>query len=205
MDEPNTGFGELSNTELVAKAQLVASSLSRSPGLEYFPAPIPTIVELLAAAKELGDLLGQENSTVVTALRAKARKDLVALLKKLAVHVALVADGDVTKLAATGFDLRRKATRSNTPLPAPMDFEVKHTGISTEAKGRCKPVANASSYETEYALSPDGPWIRGGVFTNSRKLMFTGLTRGKDYYFRVRAIGAAGPGAWSDISSIMII
>lgn len=205
MDEPNSGFSALTNTELVAKATLIAYSLSRNPGLEYFPNPEPAVVEVEAATKSLSDAIGSENSAAITALRAKYRDELIVVLKKLAVYVALKADGDVVMLAASGFDLRKKASRTGELPGMPVDFMVKHTGISGEVRGRCKPVPNASSYEVESSLSPDGPWTRGGIFTSSQKLMFTGLTRGKDYFFRVRAITAPGSGAWSDIASIMVI
>jgi hypothetical protein len=205
MDELNTGFGKLTHSQLVLKAQLIASSLSQGLGLRYFPAPVPTVADLESAIDAFTQALGMENSSAVTALRAKCRQDLIDVLKKLAANLSLTADGDLTKLAATGFDVRKRPTRSY-ELPAkPVDFEVRHTGISGEARGTCKPVSNAVSYEVEFALSPDGPWIRGGVFTSSQKLMFSGLERGRDYFFRVRVIGATGPGPWSDISSIMVI
>lgn len=205
MDELNTGFGKLTHSQLVLKARLIAHSLSQGQGLRYFPTPVPSVAELESAIEAFSESLGMENSSAVTALRAKCRQDLIVVLKKLAANLSLTADGDLTKLAATGFDIRKRPSRTS-ELPAkPLDFEVKHTGISGEARGTCKPVYNAMSYEVEFALSPDGPWIRGGVFTNSQKLMFTGLERGRDYFFRVRVISAVGPGPWSDISSIMVI
>src|SRR6218665_3446862 len=135
MDEPNTGFSTLTNTELVAKATLIAYVLSRNPGLEYFPNPVPAVVVLEAATKSLSDAIGSENSAAMTALRAKYREELIDVLKKLAVHIALKADGDGVMLAASGFDIRKKASRTGEPPAMPADFEVKHTGISGEVRG----------------------------------------------------------------------
>ena len=36
------------------------------------------------------------------------------------------------------------------------------------------------------------------------KIGISGLTRGKDYWARVRAIGTNGPGPWSDPATILV-
>jgi len=67
-------------------------------------------------------------------------------------------------------------------------------------------VALASGYEAHYTLDPtSGPWTSINSVTDSQKILFTGLQRGKDYYFRVRALGAKGPGGWSDVATMMVV
>jgi hypothetical protein len=57
-----------------------------------------------------------------------------------------------------------------------------------------------SIYEVQQAVSTDGPWTN--VLTDTPSVArITGLTSGNLYYFRVRAKGAAGYGAWSDLCS----
>ena len=45
---------------------------------------------------------------------------------------------------------------------------------------------------------------RSETFPNSRAFKFSGLTRGKDVWVRVRARNAVGAGAWSDPATIMV-
>ena len=53
------------------------------------------------------------------------------------------------------------------------------------------------TYIAERATSPDGPWTQCHIGKAS-SCTATALISGTQYWFRVRAIGAAGPSAWSD-------
>jgi hypothetical protein len=54
-------------------------------------------------------------------------------------------------------------------------------------------------------LDPNtGPWVDGGTFASTRGVGLTGLTRGKDYWARVRAVGTSGPGPWSDPATTLV-
>lgn len=61
-----------------------------------------------------------------------------------------------------------------------------------------KSVKNVASYnEQQINGSPTAVWEVVGTPTRS-KFTVTDLTVGAQYTFRVRALGAAGPSAWSD-------
>jgi hypothetical protein len=49
-----------------------------------------------------------------------------------------------------------------------------------------------------------GQATNGGAFASTRGIGMTGLTRGKDYWARIRAIGTTGPGDWSDPATILV-
>jgi hypothetical protein len=82
---------------------------------------------------------------------------------------------------------------------------LKGTGKMGSAQLLCDAVKRAKTYQVQYALDPNsGPWIDAGVFGSTRRIILSGLTRGKDYWFRVRAIGPRGPGGWSDRATTMV-
>jgi len=63
---------------------------------------------------------------------------------------------------------------------------------------RCKAVKGAGSYEWECKLHTDaGVWEQVKISLGA-SIRVTSLTSLTLYAFRVRAIGSAGPGAWSD-------
>lgn len=49
------------------------------------------------------------------------------------------------------------------------------------------------------AAEPTGPWVPRNSVTRAEADVL-GLPTGSRCYFRVRAVGAAGPGPWSDIA-----
>ena len=52
----------------------------------------------------------------------------------------------------------------------------------------------------------NGPWLNGGSYNSTRGIKLTGLTRGKDYYVRVRAVASGqNRGPWSDLATAMVI
>ena len=206
MNELNVGFSEYSGAALKQKAQLVITTLSSAPGDGYFPSPVPTLAALQTAVDALDAALGTESTQANRALRESARETVINLLQQLAPNLETTANGDMAKLAATGFDLRKKPVRSTGPTPVPQNVRVRTTGTSGEAFVKCSAVALADAYELEHTLDPvDGPWVDGATFTSSQDMLLAGLTRGKDYYFRVRAIGSNGPSGWSDVATMMVV
>jgi hypothetical protein len=60
-------------------------------------------------------------------------------------------------------------------------------------------LAKLFTYTEKCAESAVGPWTE--VYKGKAgRTSCTGLTSGAEYFFRVRAWNAAGPGMWSDIT-----
>lgn len=206
MNELSVGFSQDSDASLSAEATLVHTSLTTPPGLTYFPTTTPTTAALKTALEAYQGAIGTENTAANVALRKAKRDALILVLQKLAANLELTADGDMVKLAATGFDFKGKPVRSTGPLPAPQNLRVKTTGTSGEALAKVAAVALASGYEAQFTLDPlAGSWTSIDSVTDSQNIMFTGLSRGKDYFFRVRALGANGPSGWSDVATMMVV
>lgn len=61
------------------------------------------------------------------------------------------------------------------------------------------------TYDVEWALEPNtGTWSDAGSFPSMRGILLSGLTRGKDIWVHVRALGTAGNGLWSDPATLTV-
>jgi hypothetical protein len=101
--------------------------------------------------------------------------------------------------------MRRIPSLSGEPVAAPANVRLKQTGVSGVLQVMCDAVPRAQASELRYTLDPNGgPWTDGGTFASTRGVGITGLTRGKDYWARIRAVGPNGPGAWSDPATILV-
>jgi hypothetical protein len=108
---------------------------------------------------------------------------------------------DPAALLSGGFDLQAERTPVG---PMPKVEEVKATGgdLDGSADLQWKPVKRGlQTYLARYGASSNGPWTQFYAGTKSRTTA-TGLTSGNEYFFEVCAVGAAGPGPWSDVARI---
>jgi hypothetical protein len=108
-----------------------------------------------------------------------------------------VTPNDLAALQSTGFPLRSSGAPIGA-LPAPGDLRATATANEGVIELRCKTVSGASSYEWQCRLHEGSPPWEAVKTSTSTKILATGLTPGVVYAFRVRAIGAAGPGTWAD-------
>jgi hypothetical protein len=73
---------------------------------------------------------------------------------------------------------------------------------------KASPVSKAGAYEVQTTTADptiESNWTAAGSFMNCGHIELDGLTVGKVYSVRLRAIGSAGPGAWTPASSLMVI
>ena len=108
-----------------------------------------------------------------------------------------VTPTDLAALQSTGFPLRSASTPVG-ELPAPGDLRATARKEEGQIDLRCDTVAGANSYEWQFRPHADNGAGQAIKASTTRKIVATNLTPGQLYAFRVRAIGAAGPGTWSD-------
>ena len=107
--------------------------------------------------------------------------------------------GDEAKILSTGFAVRAAGSPVGA-LPAPIDFLATFGDNPGEVDVTWSAVKGAKSYIVEVRENVAGTaWGGARVVTKSRATI-DGLTTGKTYAFRVRAVGTAGEGPWSDES-----
>jgi len=110
----------------------------------------------------------------------------------------MTAVGDALKIQSAGFSVKSTAAPVG-ELPAPQNLSATGGDLEGECDLHWNPVNGRTNYVGEHRTTPSGPWIQFYAGKKSSATA-TGLVAGTQYDFRVRAVGAAGPGAWSDIA-----
>ena len=205
----NSGFTRLNTVELANKANHIVTTLTTEPGPTYFPepfpAPVPSLINITVATGALANANALEDSVTATQTRKALRIPLQEMLRELAQHLEMVADGDLAKLAATGYELAKDPVHTHQPPGAPQNVSARATGVNGGIEVRCAPDTLAEFYELEVSTaSAAGPWTAAGAFTSTRSLHAEGFAHGQDVYVHVRAVGVAGEGPWSDPAVVLV-
>lgn len=206
MHELSTAFARLSHIDLFARAHSVLAALGSDPAAGYFPDPQPPLAVLAAAADALGEAISMADCSAATALRHARREPVITSLTHLARNLETTARGDIPKLSASGYGLCKTPVRSTAPPAPPTRLRLKPGPIPGSVIASCQRSTRKSALALELSPNADeGPWTSGGVFTNSRHMLATGLPPVSRVYARVRAIGSMGPGGWSGIASTVVL
>lgn len=202
MNKPKLGFKTLTNEEKLRLTRLVADRMGENATL--FPSPNPPLVTLInqveAIEARIAARASLEQQAQALSIEIRGLFDgLENLMGREVDYVHLIANGDANKVAASGFPL------AGTPgLPVEMPKVEGLQASYGDADGtidlQWDPVpCKARLYSVEVSEAADGQsgWSLLLQQSSSRATV-SGLISGKRYWFRVRAIGSAGPGAPSD-------
>ncbi len=130
-----------------------------------------------------------------------ARAALEGVTTQRGGYVEITAVNEAGVISA-GFDPRAAAAPIGALL-APQNVVATMGDLEGEVDVAWNRVRGAGSYVVECKLYNDpGAWQQAKISQRSR-VTVTGLQSGKKYSFRVRAVGAAGEGPWSDDAVMM--
>lgn len=195
------GLNGRSVPDVIVRTETVLKSMEMNPA---FPSPIPdlqtyrtAVANLKNAQLQVTQVGGKNNTT----LRNAALKVVKELSGQLVAYVNLTAAGDEAKLVSSGFPLRK--------LPSPVgkqpalanckattqNLNVGEVKFYHDGNPKCK--MYRYQYREVLDTGEPGPWIEVESSTN-RYYLFTGLTSGRLYQFRVAVVSTAGLGTWSD-------
>ena len=206
-------FDRLSGPDFLAKAGFIIASLTGNPHFpEPWPPQAPTLAQLNDAFNAYRDAYHASltRDTLKIAQRDIARQELIDLFKRLASYLELVAQGDATILATTGYDLRHDIVRGTNSglLDAPADFRVVQGKQSGTLDIHAAKLAGAGSYEVHIAQGDpniEANWKQAALSKTCSHIIVEGLTPGQTYWLRLRGIGSAGAGLWTDPASVIAI
>lgn len=192
------GTEDLDVPQLVSHARTVKTKLEEGTTFDGLDAQITMLhnaTELLHTRHQnvvaTGQTLEQQQ-----ALEGQQRTEVENILSVLGAGVEHTAQGDTAVILASGFDLQASPQPVG-PVGAPQNLRAQTSDTQGEVTCRWRRLLGAASYFVECSEDPTGPWLPSGVTTRA-SFQVTGLVSGKRYRFRVRALGTAGLGPWSD-------
>jgi len=193
-------FAQLPDTDLDEFAGAVIAGLTGNPA---FPTPAVSIPDLTTGQTAFENAMTAmaQGGTQSTAAKNNARKKLIALLRQEAQYVQLNGNNDLPTLLSSGFEVNSTNT-AQTPLDTPGIVQITNE-MSTQLVLRVQGVDNARAYEAQ-VKNGTGGFQPAGTYTQSRRIILTGLTPGQTYTVQVRAVGGStGYSDWSDPVSHM--
>ncbi|MBI3418000.1 MAG: fibronectin type III domain-containing protein [Verrucomicrobia bacterium] len=166
-----------------------------------FPAPNPPLGDLATLRTNIIAKTNAIDSMKVTLDTEIAERDLLIQqlddgLVQEAAYVQTVSGGKTEIILSAGMEV------ANTPAPIgplapPQNIQAFTSDNEGQVETKWDKVIGGSSYVVECATNPNGPWTQVVVATRANYTA-TGLVSGTKYWFHVRAVGAAGPGPWSE-------
>lgn len=193
----------LKKRNLDQKLQVSATLVSSMTDNDNFLTPNPPLSELTAksaaiALKRTAIATAESDLAQLEEELETLEAEQDVLITSLGKYIENVAKGDAAKIASSGAPLKGER-ESIGQLSAPANLRATGGDLDGETDCMWDPVDGANTYIVECASNATGPWTQTYVGKKSR-CTAAGLTSGQLYYFRVRAVGAAGPGPWSDIA-----
>lgn len=200
MAKIRTGSSKMTLAELIAATRAVITKMT---GNANFATPKPSLLALTAAA-EGAEYAMNAVAVAKTVLDEKllardaAQTALIQAFEQEGAYVQSESGGDEAKIISSGFGVRG-APSATGPVGQVQNLALSEGDMPGSLDSQWDPVANKNSYEVGLTtVDPvNGPYAQVATPTAS-KVSLTGLTSGQRVWVRVRAIGAAGPGPWSD-------
>jgi hypothetical protein len=199
----------LSKMSRADKLALINTVEAKTPQVPGFPSPNPKLAELLAArdnarakAQARDDKEAELKSANTDLQTADDRLD--AALANHARQAEEVAGGDPAKITLLGYSVAG-APQPVGPMPKPENLAATVGDNDGELDASWNRIYGAKSYEVQTSPDPiaENSWAHALTATKS-SVTVSGLPGGKKRWLRVRAIGAQGPGPWSDPACCMV-
>ncbi len=193
----------LSSTTPDEVANIADGIIAAMTGNAAFPTPNPALagVTTQTAAVRAKKLLITGLETDLATARGELKDEVGELKNNLLMlrdYVQAESDGDANLIHSAGMQIVGERTPVG-PLPQVSNLKVSGTDAEGTLQAEWQPVYGAFTYLIETATNSEGPWTQYTAATRSRAAL-AGLTPGTKYWVRVRAVGAAGLGPYSDLA-----
>ncbi|QWV91826.1 fibronectin type III domain-containing protein [Geomonas oryzisoli] len=136
-----------------------------------------------------------------------ARYESISQMRMIRGIANLVGKHDPTIPEKLGMAATPSASK-RTPSPPITPMNLKVVYHKNEVVARASGVKGVKSYEMSVCESDplvESNWRHLTTSTHAKRIVLSGLTPGKMYYFRIRALTTQGEGPWSNFVCIMAI
>ncbi|GFO64057.1 fibronectin type III domain-containing protein [Geomonas paludis] len=208
MSKNRDGWGK--DDEIIRASDDLLTSLSKDPSI------MQSIYDVLPNQEKLQEARDRHRSLfhqVVDGAHDKepeleaARNDHIAKMSLVTGMATLTGKHDPSIPQKLGLVHQNAGKRGSAAgLSVPGNFRMMYEGRSIIARGSA--VKGARSYEIwvcEGDPLAEASWRHHATSGKINKIEITGLTPGRLYYFRIRAVGARDAGPWSTFISMMAI
>ena len=200
MSKVKLGLRDLNATETVGLSNTIQTAMTGNPN---FPTSNPPLGDVDLATTELTDKIAAYDLAQAAAQTALSERDAAwakvrNLLTQLGTYVENASGGDKIKIESAGMGVRSDATPVG--IPAQVTSLVATAGeFDGSLDAAWAPVYGAASYEIETSVDPVtlSSWTFKQTSPKSSASL-NSFTSGTRIWLRVRAVGAAGVGPWSD-------
>lgn len=205
-------YAAVSHTDVIPVTGALVNALTKDPTIiERIVAQLPTREKMQVVYDQYLVAFNESHGMDPQKLEAleEARNALNVQLGLLHGMVNVVAEQDPSIPKSLGLTQPqpppKKRTSGPLPLTAPQHFKLEREDGGV-MNGSASAVRSAKSYEVQICEgdpSVEANWSHDSTQGKVSHLRITGLTPGKIYSFRIRAIGSHGPGPWSSYITIM--
>lgn len=187
---------------ILVKARNTATAIT---GNIHFTNPVPTPAAVNTACDTLEAAIAayQENPGPRERSERQQAFDVVkGMFLDVCGYVQAASNGSLPIIQSAALEVKKESQPIG-QLPAPASLLAAATGFPGNIKLRWGGVTGRSGYNVFICSGdPDVPanWSHL-VFTTRNRFSVEGLSPNKIYYFKVNAVGAAGPSLLSDLAS----
>ncbi|HQX31543.1 MAG: fibronectin type III domain-containing protein [Flavobacteriales bacterium] len=194
-----------SRVTFVALVDKSRTNISMLTGNAAYTTPNPTLASFATAADALDTAVQAydfSRSRLDKQDRDQAFVALKAMRADLGAYVQTTSGGDATLITSAGFEM--EAGRQPLGLlNAPQNVRAVSTAYPGKVELRFNGVKGRLVYEVSICAGDPKVEADWSLYTTTGKnrVSFTGLNSGKEYFFRVVALGAAGASPLSDVAN----
>jgi hypothetical protein len=195
----NLGLAGITSPALLVKARNMVAKLTANPA---YATPLPALATVTAAADELEAAinaydLNRGPGELID--RDVAFAKVKGLVSDLGGYVQSASNGDLELIKSAGCVVR-KSPQPVGMMTKPKDVVAENSLLRGRIDVRWRGVHGRSMYELEICSGDPNTEANWKLLTLTSKNRFAaeGLDSNAVYYFRVKAIGAAGAGPLSD-------